>query len=891
MRFLAKVRLRLRSLFRRTAVERELEDELRFHLDQLVEENIAAGLSPEDARSSALRSLGGAAQIQEECRDMRRVNRIDDLVRDLRYAVRSLIRNPQFSVLSVLIMALGIGANSAIFALVDAVLLRPLPYGDSSRIVMIDEVIPRLSREGMPATPQDVLAFQRNAHAFSAVAGFTGNDVDLTGQGQPARLHGMRVSAEVFDVLGVQPVLGRGFTKAEDRPGSGVVVISYGLWQERFGGDRDIVGKVVHVDREPVRIVGVMPRDFEFPLPGMLFGGGTEIWMPMGFTPRELSTLGLYTIAMAGRLKPGVSRQQAEQDVGSVIQGIVRQFPPAVRANASLEGQVTPVTELVARKSSRLLWLLSGAVGLVLLIACVNCANLLVARSAARERELIVRVSLGAGQGRLWRQLLTESLLLSLTGGAAALLVADGLVRVLATAIPASVPRAATVSLDWRVIAFTGAISILAGLLFGTLPAFLAVRSSLSGRLRMAGRGATAGRSQVRLRGLLLVGEVSLSILVLVGAGLLARSLMALRAVNTGFDLEHVLTARVSLPASSYGDAASIRNFYDSAIRQLAALPGARSAGAAAANLLNPARGRLFAVRNPAVPEAVSSHAEVLGDYFRAVGIPLRSGRVFDSRDRVGSEPVMVINETLARRFFPGQDAVGQQIKLGSHQSPGPWYTIIGVVADSKNDGLIKEARPQTYEAYTQLVDEGVRIRGNSMVLAVRSSGRPDALAGGMRAVVARLDPELPVTDLETTRATVEASLGPENFQTWLVSAFALLAMLLAALGIYGVVSCAVAQRTREMGVRMALGASRGSVVWMVVRQGMRFVLAGMALGLAAALGLSRAMAGFLYGVKTTDPLTFALAPAVLCLVALAANFAPARRAAGIDPVSTLREE
>ena len=812
-------------------------------------------------------------------------------LQDLRYAIRLLGRERVFTSMALVTLALGIGANAAIFAVVNAVLLRPLPYRDPGRIVLVEDVIPALSREGMPATPQDVLEFQRNAKAFSALAGFAGNAVDLIGQGQPERLQGARVSAELFDVLGVQPVLGRSFTPAEDRPGSGVALISYRLWQRRFGGDRGVVGSIVSLDRQPARILGVMPKDFEFPLPGMFFGGQKDVWTPMGFTPRELSGIGLYNFAMIARLKPGVSQDQAQADVHGVAHGIWEKYPPQVRAEASLDAQVTPVTQRVVQGSSRLLGLLGGAVALVLLIACVNCANLLVGRAAAREHELAIRSALGASQARLLRQLLTESVLLSAAGGAAGLLLAAWLVSLLARVIPASVPRAATIDLDWRVALFTAAVSVLTGLFFGTMPAFVAARSSDSIRSRTAARGATASQRRAHLRGLLVVSEVALSMVLLVGAGLLVRSLIALHSVDPGFDVEHVLTARVSLPVSGYGDAASIRGFYQRAIEQLGAMPASRSAGATAANLLNPARGRLFVVKDPAVPAAVSSHAEVLGDYFQAVGIPLRRGRLFDSRERPGSEPVLVINETLARRYFPGQDPVGQQIKLGSRQSPDPWYTIIGVVADSKNDGVAKEVRPQTYEAYSQLDDVAIRTRANSMILAVKGAGEPGALASALRAVVARIDPELPVTNLETTRATVEKSLGPESFQTWLVGAFAALAMLLAAVGIYGVVSYAVAQRTQEIGVRMALGASRKSVVGMVLAQGMQFVVAGMALGLFASWGLTRVMSGFLYGIKTTDTVTFVLAPVMLCLVALVANFAPARRAVNVDPASALREE
>ena len=358
MRMLVKSRLRFRSLFRRSAVERQLEDELRFHIDQLVEENISAGMSPTDARMFALRKIGGVARFQEECRDMRRVNFIDDLIRDLTYAIRNLHRSPGFTVLTVMIMALGIGANSAIFAVVNAVLLRPLPYHDQSRIVLIDEVLPALTREGMPATPQDVLEFQRNSKVFSAVAGFVASNADLTGQEQPERLEGARVSAELFEVLGVQPMLGRGFTRAEDRPGSGVAVISYSLWRRRFGADPHVAGKVVSLDRQPTRIVGVMPKNFDFPLPGMFFGGQKDIWIPMGFTPRELTTLGLYNFAMIARLKPGVSLELAQADVHAVALGIMEKYPPQVRAQGSLEAQVTPVMQRVVQGSRQLLWLL-----------------------------------------------------------------------------------------------------------------------------------------------------------------------------------------------------------------------------------------------------------------------------------------------------------------------------------------------------------------------------------------------------------------------------------------------------------------------------------------------------------------------------------------------------
>ena len=812
-------------------------------------------------------------------------------VQDLRYAIRTLTRERLFTLMALTTLALGIGANSAIFAVVNTVLLRPLPYRDAGRLVLIEDVIPALSREGILATPQDFLAFERDSRAFSSLAAFTFKSVDLTGIGGPERLRSIRASAGLFEVLGVQPFLGRGFTQTEDRPGSSVAVISYGLWQRRFGADPGIVGRVVSLDRQPAKILGVMPKNFEFPLPGMRFGDKYDVWMPMGFTPFELATPGLYNYEMIARLRPGVSVQQAQADAHTVAHGVWEKYPPQVRAEATLDAQVTPVKQQVVAGSRRFIWMLAGAAGFVLLIGCVNIANLLLGRAAGREIEFAVRSSLGAGGARLLRQLLTESVLLGIIGGTAGLLLAMWLVGVLARVIPDSVPRAAGIALDWPVISFTAALSILTGLLFGAVPALVGARSTESARLRGATRGTAAGYGHTRLRGFLVLSEVTLSMVLLIGAGLLVRSLVALQTVKPGFDIEHVLTARVSLPSSGYADAASIREFYQRAIDQLGALPGSRAAGAATADLLNPARGRLFVVKNPAVPAAVSSHAEVMGNYFEVAGIPLKRGRLFDSQDRPGSEPVLIVNETLAHRFFPGKNPVGQQMKLGSRQSVAPWYTIIGVVGDAKNGGLANNVQPQTYEAYSQLDDLAIRTRANSMVLLVKASGSPEALAAGLRGVIARIDPELPVSALRTTQQTVEESLGPQKFQTGLVGAFAVLAMLLAAVGIYGVVSYGVTQRTHEIGVRMALGASRQRVIGMVIGQGMRFVLAGIGLGLAASLGFTQLMTSFLYGIKPTDTLTFALAALILCLVALGANLAPARRAASVDPIAALKYE
>jgi putative ABC transport system permease protein len=803
---------------------------------------------------------------------------------DLRYAFRLLLREPVFSLVALATLALGIGANSAIFAIVNAVLLRPLPYSDPDRLVLIQERIAKME-------------FQHESQAFQAVAGFVWSSADLTGDGQPERLRSLRASSELFPILGVAPAIGRTFTPDEDRPASGVAVISYRLWQRRFGGDRGIVGHTIRLDRQPVTVVGVMPTDFDFPLPGMSWGGTVDLWVPMGFTPAELAAIGdNFNYGVIARLKPGVTLARAEADVKSVAQRIFEKYPAAARAEFTLDALVAPVVERVVSGSRNLLWLLLGAVGFVLLIACVNVANLLLSRSARRERELAIRASLGAGRARLLRQLLTESLLLAAGGGALGLLLAGWLMEILVRVIPASVPRASAVSLDWHVAGFTLAISVLAGLLFGMLPAMTAARADEGARLRSAVRGATASAGRAHLRGVLIVSEVALSLVLLVGAGLLVRSFLALRAVDPGFDTEHVMTASVELPSTTYKDAATIRGFYTRLLDELRAIPGATAAGAGTMPLLSTTWTHTFGIKDAPDQESAAmplcSHSLVLGNYFQALGIKLRSGRLFDdTRDRAGAEPVLVINETLARKFFAGQDPIGKQLRWGGKLSTGPWLTIVGVVADAKNNGLADQPFPQTYEPYLQTNDDALTAAGAAMNLTLRAAVQPEALTSAVRGAIARLDRELPVNDLKTARAVVEASLTPVSFQTALVGAFAALALLLAAIGIYGVVSYTVAQRTQEIGVRMALGATRGNVLKLVIGQGMKFVLAGAALGLAAAWALTRVMAGFLYGVSTTDSVTFIAAPVVLCLVAMAANLAPARRASGVDPVVALRYE
>lgn len=825
---------------------------------------------------------------------------MDQVLNDLRYGLRVLARNRAFSILAIATLALGIGVNSAIFALVNAALLRPLPFRDPGRVVVIEELIKQISSRGLPVTPSDLIEYQRDTQTFAAIAGFTYTSLDLTGTGQPQRLQALRVSPSIFSVLGATPALGRSFAASEDRPASGVAIITYKLWQERFGADPAIVGRVIDLDRTPAAVVGVLPKDFEFPLPGLPFDGGQDVWVPLGLTQREISQLGNYNFAAVGRLKPGVTLAQAQADVQAVAQRITDRVPPAARAGFTLEARATPVPEMVASDARKLLWFLLGSVGFVLLIACVNVASLLLARAAGRKHELSIRCSLGATSADLLRQTLTESLLLSAAGGTAGLLLAAWLAGLLSRVIPASVPRASAIGIDWRVAAFTVAVSVLAGLLFGAMPALMAARTGQSSGLKQASRNTTAGRAGVRFRGVLVTSEVALSLVLLVGAGLLVRSLIALHNVSPGFDVQHVLTANITLPRTAYPDAAAARGFFDRAVGELEALPGVSAAGAASAPLLTLRGQQLFTLRDASIPPALAPNSTVLGDYFQAAGISLKAGRLFDTRDRQDTAPVLVINEAFARMYFAGREgagravgqAVGQEVKLGSPTSPDPWFTVIGVVADVKNDDLANDIRPAIYQAYSQISGAQTNLGyGRSMVIVVKAANDPAALGSAVRTAIARLDPQLPLSGMQTVRAQLEASLAPEWFQTGVVASFAALALLLAAIGIYGTVSLGVTQRTREIGVRMALGATRSGVLSLVIRQGMRSVLAGVAIGLAASLALTRFISAFLYRTPPTDWLAFSLAPLILCLVALAASLAPARRAATVDAMVALRYE
>ncbi|PYU97345.1 MAG: hypothetical protein DMG26_21690 [Acidobacteria bacterium] len=610
MRWLYKLPLRLRSLFRKEHVKKELSDELRFHLGKLTEEYVAKGMTPEEARYVALRELGGVEQIKEECRDMRRVNYLEDFLQDVRYGLRQLRRSPGFTAVATLTLALGIGANTAIFSVVDAVVLRPLPYKDPNRLVMLKENIPLASPDPIPVCAPDVVQFQRQNQVFESVAAFRGGQFDLAGEGEPERITAERINGNLFSLLGVQPMLGRAFTTEEDQPGHSLAILSYPLWQRHFSGNSGVIGRTVTLDRQPYTVIGVMPRNFAFPLRGMEQGDAADVFVPMGFTREELADVG-----------DGITLARANADVNAIAYRILQTYPPQFRDRIKLGAVALPLNAQVVGKVRTLLLLLLGAVGFVLLIACANVANLLLTRAAHRQREIAVRLALGAGRLRLLRQLAAENLLLALAGAGLGLLLTFEIIHLMATRMPANIPRVNAIEVDLTVLAFTLSLALLTGLVFGMVPALAASRTDVHSTLKEGGRSAHDGPQHRHLRTLLVVGEVALSLVLLVGAGLLVRSFEHVLATQPGFQPDHVLTVSLSLPEAQYKQEQQIRSFYRELIARLEQLPGVKAVGASTDLPLEAGWTHLFTPEGHQAPPGAGLnlcyHSVILGAYLQ----------------------------------------------------------------------------------------------------------------------------------------------------------------------------------------------------------------------------------------------------------------------------------
>ena len=802
---------------------------------------------------------------------------METLVQDLRFGLRMLLKSPGFTLSAILALALGIGANTAIFSVVNAVLLRPLPYKDAERIVMVWEGKPDKGWDTFAVSPANYLDWVAQSRSLESIAAFRTSPLIATGGSEPERLRGALATRQYFDLVGIKPSLGRVFLETEFEPGkSHAVILSDALYKRRFGGRPDVLGTTVVLNSEPVTIVGVMPQGFRLP-------SGADALLPMAFSAEESQRRGSHYLVAMARLAPGASLESASAEMKALAARLEKEHPDT---NAGWIVKLVPLYEQVVGDVRPALWALFGAVGCVLLVACANVANLLLARSASRRGEIAVRAALGAGRLRLVRQLLTESLLLAVLGGGLGLLLGMWSVDLLRALQPGNLPRLESLSIDGTVMLFTFLASAVTGLLFGLLPALALSRSHLHGVLQEVGRGGRSRMSQ-KVRGGLVVAQVALSLVLLAGAGLHLRSIQRLMHVDPGFDPEGVLTMRASLPQQKYPKEEMQTAFYDRVLDSLKVLPGVQVA-AAVSPLPQSENDLIFSVsvqgRPPANPgeEKSANWYTASPGYFTAMRIPLLKGRLFTDSDAAGAPRVALINETMARTMFPNEEPIGQHLVMGIDSAAV--REIVGVVGDVRHYGLDQDVTMQMYDPVRQRPMTG-------MTFVLRTSVDPASLAPAARRAVLAADPEQPVSDVRSLREVVDATTAQRRFSLLLLGVFAGIALLLAAVGIYGVVGYSVAQRTHEIGVRMALGARRGEILGLVLRQGMALALLGVGVGLVGALALTRLIAGLLFGVSASDPLTFAATAVILSGVALLATFIPAHRATRVEPTAALRYE
>ncbi|MFP5264162.1 MAG: ADOP family duplicated permease [Blastocatellia bacterium] len=879
--------LRLRSVFRRGQVEQELDEELRYHLEQQIEENLASGMTVTEARHAALRAMGGIEQQKERCRDMRRVSFVEDLARDLRYGLRVLAKSPVFTAVAMLTLALGIGANTAIFSVVNELLLRPLPFRDAERLVMLWENNPNIDAGQNPTSRANFRAWREQSNSFESMAAFSDQRLNLTGDGEPEEVSVQLATPELFHVLGVEPILGRGLTQEDGLAGAPrVAVLSYGIWQRRFGGDAGVVGRPITLNGAPFTVIGVLPAGFQWHIKRSSNSGRpAEIWTVLPMPTEGPSTRGRFLSAVA-RLKPGVSLEQALAEMKTIAARLEQDS----QYNNGYTAQVIPLREQFVGNIRPALLILLGAVGFVLLIACANVANLLLARAAAREKEIALRTALGAGRMRIVRQLLTESLLLALMGSILGLGVAWMGIRVLVSISPRDVVNLQGFSINITVLAWTMAISLLTGIIFGLAPALEATRLNLNDALKEGGKGAGGQSSRSRrLRSALVVGEVALALVLLASAGLMVRSFAHLRKIDTGFNADNVLTMVVRLPAGKYREDYQVVGFFRQVIERIRALPGVRSVGMV--NYL-PFYGGLgassaFTIEGrPAQPPGqwITTDVRVADPgYFDVMGVPLLRGRNFTDLEASEARHVALVSEAMVRQHFRDEDPIGKRITVPMSEKPAP-TEIIGIVGDVKYESLVDEAKPAVYLPHAELTY-------SFMTLVIRTTGDPAEMAPALRSEVRGIDPEQPVSDVRTMSQVMADTLGRARFNTLLLGLFAGLATLLAAVGIFGVMNYSVTLRTHEIGIRVALGAQEGRVLMLILRQGLLLTLIGIGIGLGGALALTRLLSGLLFGVGATDPITFAAIVLLLALVSLIACYIPARRATRVDPMTALRHE
>ena len=896
--FRVEIRARLAELHLSPVREAEIVEEVSQHLEQEYEQAVSGGASAEEARREVLEQLNAPDLLGRELKRVERrvsqqtvapgaqskTNLFGDLTQDIRYALRVLAKNPAFTIIAVIALALGIGANSAIFSVVDAVLLRPLPFKHPEQLVMLWE---NAAHQGFPKntpSPANFLDWQKQAQSFTGIAAMAERSFNLTGVGEPERLDGRRVSANLFELLGVPAMLGRTFVPEDDKPGTHVVLLSYSLWQRRFGSDPAVIGRALTLNGESYTVVGVMPRLVQ--LPGYE-NVSDQLWVPIAFPAEEAAQRGNHFLEVIARMKPGVTLKQAQAEMETIAARLEQQYPDY---NMRIGAVVVPLHEQVVGDIKPALLVLLGAVGFVLLIACANVANLLLARAAVRQKEIAVRLALGANQSRLIRQFLTESVLLAMFGAGLGLLLAFLGLRALRTFIPASISQAETINIDARVLIFTVLIAVVTGIAFGLAPAIQGSHLNLNDTLKEGGRDSAGGSKGNRARSLLVIGEVAISFVLLIGAGLLINSFFHLRNLDPGFRADHLLTMKVDLSEVKYPDRERRAAFFDEVMRRVHELPGVQSA-AVADNLPLTFNGNSMTigvegVTDPPPGQRPDVIFRAIGPgYFKTMGIPIVGGRDFTDQDNADSKDVVVISEKTAQHFWPGQDPIGKRLKPGSSTSKSEWREVIGIVKDVRQNDLIAPPKMQMYFSYRQPKE----IAANALV--VRTTVEPMSLAGSVRNAIWSVDKDQTVADIDTMDHIVAKAVARQRFSMLLLGVFAAVALLLASVGIYGVMSYSVAQRTREIGIRMALGARRADVLQMTVGQGLKLVGAGMILGLGAAFLLTRVMATLLYGISATDPITFIGISVVLLAVAVLASYVPALRATKVDPITALRAQ
>jgi predicted permease len=808
------------------------------------------------------------------------------LLQDLRYGARMLLKSPGFTLIAVITLALGIGSNTAIFSLVNSILLRQLHFRQPERLVRVDSRRPAPGK--YPFTLPDFIDYRDQNRSLSGIAAYTPWNTNLTDQGEPEQLHGLRISANAFELLGVEAVAGRALLPSDDTPGQQhVVVLSYSFWRRRFGSDAQLVGKKLTLNGTSYTVVGVLPPHFSFPIIE------AELAVPLAPEVDPLRGVRRSTnfLRALARLKPGFTREQAEADLTAVAERIRREYP--VDNAQKLGVTLSRLHEEVVGAFRLALWILLGAVGVVLLITCVNLANLALARGSGRRREMAIRAALGATRWRLILQLATESLLLALLGGGLGLLLAIYGVDLLLALSPATLPRAAEVSIDFRVLGFTLVLSLLAGVIFGLAPAWQTTRGSLSEELKESGRGAGDGTRASRARNLLVISEIALSLVLLIGAGLLIKSFLRLQAVNPGFEAENALAIRLSLPRAQYPNRAAVTAFYEKLQPRLKGLPGVEAVSFVSAL---PLSGTLFSIPFTIEGRATSpdeahraDYRVVSAGYFRALKIPLIAGREFNEYDTAQTLPVALISQNLARRHWSNGSPLGARLRINdNHQGPRP-VEIVGVVGDVKHFSLDGDPAPHIYLPIHQAHEDGVAWLTNTQYWLLRTTVDPLTLSAAAGREIQAVDRNVPSSNIRTMDQYLAASVAPRRFNLWLLTVFAGAALILAATGLYGVISYGVAQRRHEIGIRVALGARAGDVLKLVIGQGMALAIIGVALGLVAALALTRLMESLLFGVSATDPLTFIAIALLLTFVALLACYIPARRATKVDPLVALR--